>query len=75
MGEGGRPRRRSRGGLSAFGRGVPLLPKDGGAGRQEGRRNSPVRAPRHIHSLWQNYGQHHTVHEWLNTISRKPVAN
>ena len=51
LGEGGRPGRRSRGGMSHFDRFVPLLPKNGGAGRQEGRGISPVPTPRPIQSL------------------------
>jgi hypothetical protein len=48
LGQGGRPGHRSRGGMSPFDRFVPLLPKDGSAGRQEGRGNSPVRTLRPI---------------------------
>jgi hypothetical protein len=70
LGEGGRPGRRSRSGLSAFGRGVLLLPKDGGTGRQEGRGNSPVRAPRFIQPLWQDCGQRSA--RVAKTITLKP---
>ena len=51
LGEGGRSGRRSCGGLSPFGRFLPLLPKNGGAGRQEGRGISPVPIPHPIQSL------------------------